>query len=227
MQHWVELGILVLTGSGIVNGYLGGLRRTVMLAVVLLLFLGAALAFGQAGAEYLVLYHDVDVKIMPVLLKRLPLVISVSPHQGAWPDPGQRAMALVQGMPLAPVYKEWLAPQFMGNVHGLTEHHLVARVFSRLLVRRGAFLFFLILLAAGSKIISGLWDKQRIHRSNTPDRILAALLGGACSLLLISAVLTALKPFFPIFFGFVAWDVAGSPLVEFLVSLGLYILSGV
>lgn len=227
MSYWVELGIIVLVVGGMVQGYLGGLRKTAVLALFLLLCFLLALAFGQAGADYLVLYHDADIKIMPVLLERLPLVITVSPPRAPLPDAGQRAASIVQHMPLTPVYKDWLVGLSpFGSPRGLTEHTLIAQVFSHLLLRKGVFLFFFCILLLGRKIMGQVVEPGDKLNGGFGQRLAAGLLGGACTLLLLSVLLTALAPFFPLFLGFLAYDMADSLLVEYLMTLGLGISPG-
>ncbi len=226
MQHWIELGLLVITVGGVVQGYLGGVRRTGIMVLTLLLAFLASRSFGEAGAEYLTLFHHLDAKIIPVLLERLPLVITVSPLTGAFSEPAQRAVALVQDMPLVPVYQSWLAglPQFSQGAGGLSGHHMVAQVFSLLLLKRGLFLFFFSILLIGAKIAEGIMSQASGARVGLCNKLAGAVLGGCARLLVMAVVLTALAPFLPLFFSFLAWDVAESPLVQFLVGQGLFFL---
>jgi len=225
MGYWADLGILVLVAGAAVRGYLGGLRNVVVLTLGLILILLLALAFGQAGTEYLVLHHQADTRIMPVLLQRLPLVITVSPQPAPLPDAGQRAAALVRQMALAPVYQDWLVMQpFPGDALGVTEHGLVARLFSLLLLQNGVFLSFLFLLLFLQGIIGSLLGRKR-QEGAPGERWAAALLAGSSTLVLLSVVLTSLVPFTPLFFGFLASDLAASPLTAAMIRLGLTLLS--
>ncbi len=227
MAIWVELGIAVLIVEGGVQGYLGGLKKTAALVLLLLLIFLMALAFGQAGADYLVLHHQADVRIMPVLLQRLPLVITVTPPQAPLPATSQRAAALVEQMPLAPVYRDWLVSLSpFARTEGLSEHVLVARVFALLLLRKGAFLFFFGILIL-SRVIAGqvLTAREQLWGGVLP-RLAAALLGAGCTLFLLAVVLTALAPFSPLFLGILAFDLADSRLAQALMALGLNLMPG-
>jgi hypothetical protein len=226
MKHWIELGLLVLTVGGVVQGYLRGVRRTGVVVLVLLLVFLASRSFGEAGAEYLTLYHHLDVKIMPVLLDRLPLVITVSPLPGIFSEPAQRAAVVVENMPLVPVYQNWLTglPEFTQGAGGSTGQHMVAQVFSQLLLKRGIFLFFFGVLLLGAKIAGEILGQGEGVQGGFGDKLAGALLGGCSRLMVLAVALTALAPFFPLFFSFLAWDVAKSPVVQFLVKQGLYFL---
>ena len=227
MYYWVELGLLVLTAGGVVQGYLGGLRKTLLLTLALLLAIAAASVFARAGADYLIAYHQADVKMIPVLMQRLPLVVTVTPHQAFMPEVGQRAAAMVHNMPITPVYRDWLAGLPPFQVPGsLTEHGLIAQVFAALLLRKGVFLFFFGTLLLGVKLMGNLAGQRQEPSMGRPGRLMAALLGGGFAVLSLAVILTALTPFSPLFFGFLAFDLARSPLVGYLTSLGLLLLSG-
>jgi hypothetical protein len=225
MRHWIELALLVFTVGGVVQGYLGGVRRTGIGVLILIMAFLASRSFGEAGAEYLTLYHHLDVKIIPVLLERLPLVITVSPLTGAFSEPAQRAAVMVENMPLVPVYQSWLTglPQFSQGAGGPTGHHMVAQVFSQLLLKRGVFLLFFGVLLMGAKIAGSIMG-QGEGRRGFGDKLAGAVLGGCARLLILAVMLTAFAPFLPLFFSFLAWDVAASPLVQFLVGQGLFFL---
>ncbi|HHX77757.1 MAG TPA: hypothetical protein GX697_05350 [Firmicutes bacterium] len=214
MEYWLDLVMILLLIKGAVTGYLAGAGAGAMKTVLLLPALWLAGLFSNGGAVYLETISKFDELLKPLVASRFPLALAVSPPLGG----EMAAAALVRGLPLPPLYQERLAgmPEIMELPAGSPALEAVIEKFTSLIILKGAFLFFFLILLIAMQIIIKL---KRDNPFPPRGKLTGLLLGGLNTGIVSAFLVEAFCPFLPLFGTFVAWDISRSPVLEALLKI--------
>ncbi len=214
MEYWLDLAIIMMLIKGAVDGYLEGARASAAKALLLLPVAWLAQLFSNGGAAYLKTINNLDEIIEPFVASRFPLALAVSPPFGG----EMSAMSLVRGLPLPPIYQEWLAgmPGIKELPAGFGALEAVVENFTSLIILKGVFLFFFLVLLIALQVIIKL---KRDDPYPTRGRITGLLLGGLNTGMFSVFLATSFCPFLPLLGTFVAWDISRSAAMETLLKI--------
>lgn len=219
LVQWVNIALIVFIISGFVRGYIRGIKREVIFAVLLLISIVFSKQFATASTNYLTEAYRLEKQIISVLAERLSLTIAVG-TQVATENTETEVVSMVEDMPLAPVFKDYLIelPQLWKSSVDSPPYENIIEVFAFLIITSVGFLFFFLCFLGISNIIASI---SKDFNNKTKNSFVGAIVGGIVNIIVVAVIATALAPFVPIFKSFIAWDIVISPLVNNLIQIGL------